>query len=88
MNNVSTNDVSEQAQIPSREISDPEKLVKNPLVSVNMITYNHAPYIAKAIDGVLQQKTSFPFELIIGEDYSTNIKSDISNVYNNYPIRI
>jgi len=37
-----------------------------------MITYNHAPFIAEAIEGVLQQKTNFPFELIIGEDCSTD----------------
>ena len=43
-----------------------------PLVSVKMITYNHAPYIAQAIEGVLQQKTNFPFELVIGEDCSTD----------------
>lgn len=46
--------------------------MKEPLVSVKMITYNHAPYIAKAIEGVLQQKTNFPFELVIGEDCSTD----------------
>jgi glycosyltransferase involved in cell wall biosynthesis len=43
-----------------------------PLVSVAMITYNHAPFIVQAIEGVLQQKTSFSFELIIGEDCSTD----------------
>lgn len=37
-----------------------------------MITYNHAPYIAQAIEGVLRQETSFPFELVIGEDCSTD----------------
>ena len=37
-----------------------------------MITYNHAPYIAQAIEGVLQQETDFPFELVIGEDCSTD----------------
>jgi glycosyltransferase involved in cell wall biosynthesis len=37
-----------------------------------MITYNHAPYIAQAIEGVLMQKTNFHFELIIGEDCSTD----------------
>jgi glycosyltransferase involved in cell wall biosynthesis len=46
--------------------------MKEPLVSVKMITYNHAPFIAKAIEGVLQQKTTFPFELVIGEDCSTD----------------
>jgi len=43
-----------------------------PLVSVKMITYNHAPFIKQAIEGVLQQKTNFPFELVIGEDCSTD----------------
>jgi glycosyltransferase involved in cell wall biosynthesis len=42
------------------------------LVSAAMITYNHAPYIAQAIEGVLQQKVNFPFELVIGEDCSTD----------------
>ncbi len=43
-----------------------------PLVSVKMITYNHEPYIRQAIEGVLSQKTNFPFELVIGEDCSTD----------------
>jgi glycosyltransferase involved in cell wall biosynthesis len=46
--------------------------IREPLVSVKMITYNHAPFIAQAIEGVIQQKTIFPFELIIGEDCSTD----------------
>jgi len=46
--------------------------MKDPLVSVKMVTYNHAPYIARAIEGVLQQKVSFPIELVIGEDCSTD----------------
>lgn len=48
-----------------------------PLVSVKMITYNHAPYIAQAIKGVIQQQTDFPFELVIGEDCSTDGTRDI-----------
>ena len=43
-----------------------------PLVSVKMLTYNHEPYIAKAIECVLAQKTNFAFELVIGEDCSTD----------------
>lgn len=43
-----------------------------PLVSIKMITYNHAAFIGQAIESVLQQKTTFPFELVIGEDCSTD----------------
>lgn len=43
-----------------------------PLVSVCMITYNHRPYIARAIDSVLVQQTDFPFEIVIGEDFSSD----------------
>lgn len=45
---------------------------KNILVSVSMITYNHEKFIAEAIEGVVMQKTTFPFELVIGEDCSTD----------------
>jgi glycosyltransferase involved in cell wall biosynthesis len=43
-----------------------------PLASVVMLVYNHAPYIAQAIESVLNQQTDFPFELVIGEDCSTD----------------
>ena len=45
---------------------------KNILVSVSMITYNHEKFIAEAIESVVSQKTTFPFELVIGEDLSTD----------------
>ena len=59
-------------EIPSQEISDPAVFSKDPMVSVHMITYNHEPYIAQAIEGVVKQETEYPFELIIGEDCSTD----------------
>ena len=43
-----------------------------PVVSIQMITYNHAPWIRRAVESVLSQKTDFPFELVIGEDCSTD----------------
>lgn len=45
---------------------------QNMMVSVSMITYNHEKFIAEAIEGVVMQKTNFPFELVIGEDCSTD----------------
>jgi glycosyltransferase involved in cell wall biosynthesis len=41
-------------------------------VSVHMITYNHALFIEQAIESILQQKTNVSFELVIGEDCSTD----------------
>lgn len=43
-----------------------------PLVSICCITYNHEKYIAKTIESFLMQKTDFPFEIVIGEDCSTD----------------
>jgi glycosyltransferase involved in cell wall biosynthesis len=43
-----------------------------PLVTVQTITYNHAAYIQHCLDGVLMQRTNFPFEHVIGEDCSTD----------------
>jgi len=59
---------------------------EKPLVSVFMITYNHEKYIAQAIEGVLMQKTDFHFELIIGEDCSTDRTREVVVDYaNKYP---
>lgn len=58
-------------------------------VSVCMITYNHEKYIAQAIESVMAQKTNFDFELIIGEDYSTdNTKNILIEYQKKYPKRI
>lgn len=46
-------------------------------VSVVMITYNHARFINRAIESVLEQKTNFRFELVIGEDCSTDLTRKI-----------
>lgn len=60
-----------------------------PMVSVCMITYNHAPYIRQAIEGVLMQQTEFPFELLIGEDCSTDQTREICRHYlAQYPDKI
>ena len=44
----------------------------NSLVSISCITYNHAKYIRSTIEGFLIQKTTFPFEIIIHDDASTD----------------
>ncbi|HEY6988952.1 MAG TPA: glycosyltransferase [Bryobacteraceae bacterium] len=57
-----------------------------PKVSVLLITYNHEKLIAQAIDSVLMQKTTFPIEVVIGEDCSTDGTRDIVRAYSEkYP---
>ncbi|MBP7830481.1 MAG: glycosyltransferase [Kiritimatiellae bacterium] len=52
-----------------------------PLVSVKVPTYNHERYIEACLDGILAQKTSFPFEVIVGEDGSTDGTRTIVETY-------
>ncbi len=68
-------------KIPCEEISAPEILSAQPLVSVQMITYNHEKYIEEAINGVVNQQCKFPFELLIGEDCSTDRTREICLEY-------
>lgn len=75
--------------IPCIETSDADRLCKHPVVSVNMITYNHEPYIRQAIEGVMMQQTDFEFELIIGEDCSQDRTREICFEYQKkYPDKI
>jgi len=58
-------------------------------VSVAMITYNHEKFIAQAIDSVLMQQTDFEYELVIGEDCSTDrTRSMVVDYAGRYPDRI
>ncbi len=44
----------------------------SPLVSVCMISYNHAPFIEQAIQSVLAQRRDFSLELIVSDDGSSD----------------
>lgn len=55
--------------------------MEKPLVSIWCITYNHAPYIRDAIEGFLMQKTTFPFEIVIHDDASTDGTTEILKEY-------
>jgi glycosyltransferase involved in cell wall biosynthesis len=44
----------------------------SPKVSVLMLTFNHGPFIRQAVESALRQETNFPFEIVIGEDCSTD----------------
>ena len=50
-------------------------------VSIRLMTYNHADYIKQAMDGIMMQKTDFVFEVVIGDDFSTDHTLDIIETY-------
>lgn len=57
-----------------------------PKVSVATITYNHGNFIAKAIQSVVSQKTNFEFEMVIGEDCSTDsTRQIVLDFHRRYP---
>ena len=47
------------------------------LVSIIVPTYNHAQYIRQALDSILEQKTEFPYEILVGDDASSDGTQDI-----------
>ena len=62
----------ELAAIPACEESDPRALATQPRVSVLVLAYNHEAYLEQAVESVLAQECAFGFEILIGEDASTD----------------
>lgn len=50
-------------------------------VSVAMITYNHEKFIAQAVESALMQETDFDYEIVIGEDCSSDGTGEILKAY-------
>ncbi|AUD02990.1 glycosyltransferase family 2 protein [Spirosoma pollinicola] len=50
-------------------------------VSVLIITYNQKNFIREAIDSVLAQKTTFPIEILVGDDFSSDGTREIIQEY-------
>ena len=61
----------------------------NVTVSVCMVAYNHADFIGKAIESVIDQETDFVVNLVIGEDCSNDsTRVEIEKYLERYPSRI
>ena len=54
---------------------------QEPLVSICCIAFNHENFIRDAIEGILMQETSFPTEIIIHDDASTDNTAKIIKEY-------
>ncbi|MCU0344718.1 MAG: glycosyltransferase [Ignavibacterium sp.] len=66
-----------------------DMLTKEPVISVLVLAYNHEKFIAQTIQGILNQKTDIGYELIIGEDCSTdNTRAVVSEYSLRYPEKI
>ncbi len=58
-------------------------------VSVCMITYNHAAFITQAVESALTQQVDFDYEIVVGEDCSTdNTRSILLDLQRQHPSKI
>ena len=55
--------------------------MQNPLVSIRCATYNQEKYIGKTLEGIVSQKTDFPFIVVVIDDASTDHNADIIRDY-------
>jgi glycosyltransferase involved in cell wall biosynthesis len=57
-----------------------------PFISILMITYNHEQYIAQALESILMQQGDIAYEIVIGEDCSTdNTRAIVQEFQQRYP---
>ncbi|WP_286031714.1 glycosyltransferase [Phocaeicola coprophilus] len=90
MNNDAARALHERFLLQKEYLGE-NKLINNitPLVSITIATYQQVNYIKNCLDGVLMQKTNFPFEIIVGEDGSIDGTQEICKEYaKKYPNKI
>lgn len=52
-----------------------------PLATIRCLTFNQEAYISQALDSFIMQRTSFPFEVVVHDDASTDGTADIIHEY-------
>lgn len=55
--------------------------VKNIKVSVCVVTFNHKEYLRECLDSLVSQDVNFDYEIIVGDDASTDGTTDILREY-------
>ena len=59
---------------------------ETPLLSITIETYNQKDFITQTMDSILQQKYDFPYEIIVGDDCSSDGTAKILDEYaSRYP---
>ncbi|MCH7226410.1 glycosyltransferase [Haloferula sp. A504] len=71
ISNLTWEKANELIDAYTEEISS-ENLCPNPLASVRVSTYQHEAFVRQCMDGILDQVTDFPFEIVVGDDGSTD----------------
>lgn len=58
-------------------------------VSVTILTYNQAQFIGRTIESALNQQTNFEYEILVGDDYSTDgAREIIADYEHQYPGKV
>jgi glycosyltransferase involved in cell wall biosynthesis len=71
-----------KAQYENKPVKEyPNNVVGSPVASVCVITYNHIHYIRDCLDGILAQRTDFPFEILLGDDDSLDGTREVCREY-------
>jgi glycosyltransferase involved in cell wall biosynthesis len=89
MKQISQEEIARRISISFERENKVCEQMPQPLLSVRIATYQHADFIRQCIDSVLSQETDFPFEIVIGEDFSTDGTREIVFGYaDRYPEKI
>lgn len=79
---IKTSEQNSLVRVTERSLEDGQ----SPLVTVRCITFNHVEFIEQAIEGFLSQRTTFPVEILIHDDASTDGTADVVRAYQSkYP---
>ena len=70
-----------KALISNAEVFEGSQSTELPVISICIATYNHEDYIDETINSVLRQVVSCKYEIIIGDDNSTDKTREILRAY-------
>ena len=51
------------------------------MVSICCLVYNHEPFLRECFDGFVMQQTTFPIEILVHDDASTDNSAEIIREY-------
>ena len=65
------------------------QVLNHPLITVCLVTYNHAAFVCQALDSILAQRTTFAFDVLVMDDASTDGTQAILQSYGEkYPDQV